>query len=498
MKSLPIFSIVFLFSVTNLFGQATPCPSRSFLYSARDTTINDVKAFCIDANGSLTEIIGSPFLTNGAGRNGGLIATSRTAITPDSTRLYVSNGDSGTVSGFNIDRDTGVLSTIPGSPWTIPGESFSGSGMSVTPDGKFLFIGRSNSSQLVAASIDPVSGALTVISTTDLIATTAVNGVVVSPDGRYLAVAYSPTGSSNDLKKFELFHIFPNGSISRVDGSPFDTATDPDFPSLSNTSFAFNRESTRLYLGYGARFLDVFRLDSITPELFQRFEIPVDIGNGSRTSSQTLTLSPSQTALYGPGRDVGAIRRYNLDETGLITSVEQVATPGNPIVKVVMNNEGNQIFSTGRNYPINSYSIDAFGALVAAPGNPFGFPAGPGLELSQPCTPNVQIKAPSTGRINLSLKSTVSVSIMSSLCFFNPAEYFDLASARFGTASPQTSRKGIRVMTEDVDGDGYPDLTLSFDASQSGLNKFSTEVNFTIRNKASVEFFSIEQVRIVK
>lgn len=498
MKYLSLVSFVLLFSAANLFGQGS-CPSKTFLYSARDISINDVKAFCVEANGSLTEITGSPFLTNGAGRNGGLIATSKSAVTSDSTRLYVSNADSGTVSGFNVDRDTGFLTPIPGSPWTIPGESFSGSGMSFTPDGKFLFIGRSNSSQVVTTSIDPVSGSLTVLSTTDLDPSSPINGVVASPDGRYLAVAYSPLGAvTNELKKFELFHIFSNGSISRVEGSPFDIASDPAFPALSNTSFVFNRDSSRLYLAYGSRFLDVFSIDSIGVELFQRFEIPVDIGNGTRTSSQTLIINSAETAIYGPGRDVGAIRRYNLDETGLITGVEQLAIPGNPIIKVVMNKAENQIFSVGRFYPINSYSIDSSGALTAAPGNPFGYPGGASLELSEPCIPNVQIKAPSTGQVNLSLKSAVTVSVMSSSCFINPADYFDPSTARFGSASPQTSRKGIRTVIEDLDADGYPDLTLFFEVSRSELNKFSTEVNFTIRNKASVEFSSIEQVRIVK
>jgi 6-phosphogluconolactonase (cycloisomerase 2 family) len=499
MKYLSLVSFALLFSATNLFGQGSPCPSKTFIYSARDIPVNEVKAFCIDANGSLSEITGSPFLTNGLGRNGGLVATSRSAITPDSTRLYVSNNESGTVSGFNIDRDTGFLTTIAGSPWTIPGVSLAGSGMSFTPDDKFLFIGRSNSSQIVTASVNPVSGALTVISTTDLISSSPINGVVASPDGRYLAVAYSPLGSAtNELRKFELFHIFPDGSISRVEGSPFDTASDPAFPALSNTSFVFNRDSSRVYLAYGSSFLDVFSIDSIGVELFQRFEIPIDIGNGTLTSSQTLIINSAETAVYGPGRDVGSIRRYSLDETGLITGVEQLAIPGNPIVKLAINKAGNQIFSVGRNYSINSYSIDSLGALTPAPGNPFGSPAGPSLDLSEPCVPDVQIKAPSTGRVNLSLKGPVTVSIMSSPCFFNPAEYFDLATARFGTASPQTSRKGIRTSMQDLDGDGYSDLTLFFQVSQSGLNKFSTEVNFTIRNKASVEFSSIEEVRIVK
>jgi uncharacterized repeat protein (TIGR01451 family) len=85
-------------------------PDGRFLFVATRMT-NDVTVFAIAADGTLSQVLDSPFPTGGL--NGRALA-----LTPDGSRLYVSNTDSNDVSGFDVAED-GTLKLIDGSPFPI-------------------------------------------------------------------------------------------------------------------------------------------------------------------------------------------------------------------------------------------------------------------------------------------------------------------------------------------------------------------------------------------
>ena len=71
---------------------------------------NTVSGYSIDRKtGALTPVPGSPFAT-------GILPFS-VAVDPMAQFAYVTNRNSNTVSGYSIDRKTGALTPVPGSPF---------------------------------------------------------------------------------------------------------------------------------------------------------------------------------------------------------------------------------------------------------------------------------------------------------------------------------------------------------------------------------------------
>jgi len=128
-KSMRFFLLVVLcaaswqaqFQVANAQGAAT------FVYTNNDRIPNSVSAFVAAANGSLSPVPGSPFLTGGNGAGGGFFAANRITAAVVKNFLYAANSGSNTVTAFLIDPATGALSPVPGSPFATGGVAGGGS-----------------------------------------------------------------------------------------------------------------------------------------------------------------------------------------------------------------------------------------------------------------------------------------------------------------------------------------------------------------------------------
>jgi 6-phosphogluconolactonase (cycloisomerase 2 family) len=129
-------------------------PTGRFLY-AGDFTGQQVFAFSINGLGALTPVAGSPFAAGGS--------PDEVTVDPLGRFVYTANdgsiGPSG-VGAFSINQNTGVLTTITGSPFSAGN---SPSGVTADPTGHFLFAANENSNNVSAFSINPGSGALTPI-----------------------------------------------------------------------------------------------------------------------------------------------------------------------------------------------------------------------------------------------------------------------------------------------------------------------------------------------
>jgi 6-phosphogluconolactonase (cycloisomerase 2 family) len=77
---------------------------------ANHTIAGTVSGFSIDRKtGALTPVPGSPFAAGGNPRS--------VAVDPTAQFVYVTNERDNTVSGYSIDRKTGALTPVPGSPF---------------------------------------------------------------------------------------------------------------------------------------------------------------------------------------------------------------------------------------------------------------------------------------------------------------------------------------------------------------------------------------------
>jgi 6-phosphogluconolactonase (cycloisomerase 2 family) len=125
-------------------------PDARFLFNANETS---VESLAIGANGSLM-VAQPPIPTGGsaAGLSGELL------VSPDSRFLYVLNQTN--LAVFSIGS-AGMLSPVAGSPFTIDA---GGTGLSITPDGKHLYIVFQNDSfSAKGYTFDPAAATLTPI-----------------------------------------------------------------------------------------------------------------------------------------------------------------------------------------------------------------------------------------------------------------------------------------------------------------------------------------------
>ncbi len=166
-----------------------------------------VSAFSIASGGSLSALVGSPFLTGGAGALGA-------AVTPDGRYLYVTNFASESVSAFSIGSD-GSLSAVPGSPFAA---GYGPWGMAISPDGGYLYV--VDWEGLVSALSIAADGSLSAVPGSPFATGgESPSGVAVTPDGGHLYVANQ--SSEHGSGSVAAFSIAADGSLAAVPGSPF-------------------------------------------------------------------------------------------------------------------------------------------------------------------------------------------------------------------------------------------------------------------------------------
>ena len=114
---------------------AGPCESAAlrFAYVA-NAGDGSISGFTVTATGGLKPVAGSPFPA-------GNLSFSITA-TPDGVFAYAPSASAGTVSAYRIDSETGALTQIVGSPFSITGLSAYSS--AITPNGSFLYVPNSS------------------------------------------------------------------------------------------------------------------------------------------------------------------------------------------------------------------------------------------------------------------------------------------------------------------------------------------------------------------
>jgi Lactonase, 7-bladed beta-propeller len=157
--------------------------------------------------GELTEVSGSPTTVG--------IAPAPLAFTRDGRFLYVGNGESETISAFGFNPSTGSLTPVAGSPF--PGGLSEVSGLDVTPDGRFLYVANHSEADPSAAGVTAFAigsdGALHPLTPPVYPAGPFPDDLKVSSDGHDL---YMTDG--NDLRGYA---IAGDGSLHEVPGSPF-------------------------------------------------------------------------------------------------------------------------------------------------------------------------------------------------------------------------------------------------------------------------------------
>jgi len=175
-----------------------------------------VAVFEIDpGTGFLSQVGGSPFAT-------GSKQAFPIVVSPDGTRVFVGNVNlisGNSISVLDVNRETGALSPVPGSPFATAGSA--PVGLALTPDGSRLLSGERGAGFFRGVSVYDISaaGALTSISGSPFSTEEReVRGAAVSADGhRVYAMASAEPGVVVG------FSLAGGGGLTLLPGSPYPT-----------------------------------------------------------------------------------------------------------------------------------------------------------------------------------------------------------------------------------------------------------------------------------
>lgn len=169
-------------------------PSGMFLYAISNTTLNTISVFTINSSsGSLTPAAGSPFqmLINGLAYS--------IVVHPSGKFLYVSFPQSEEIAAWSINTSTGAITVVPGSPF--PSGVISGdapNSLLVTPSGGFLYA-LSGGATAFGFSVDANSGALSAINGSPFTLSSATDYFAIDPSGQFLYAAYANNVAGFDI-----------------------------------------------------------------------------------------------------------------------------------------------------------------------------------------------------------------------------------------------------------------------------------------------------------
>jgi hypothetical protein len=133
--------------------------------------------------------------------------------------LYLPLGNT-VIEAFSIDRATGALTTIPGSPYVVPTKQGSATASIADPEGRFLFVGSRNTGEIWGYKINPSDGILTLIEGSPFtvqFSFVSANSLAINAQGKYLYVGQ--VDPSLGIMAFSIDQT--SGTLIQVPGSPF-------------------------------------------------------------------------------------------------------------------------------------------------------------------------------------------------------------------------------------------------------------------------------------
>ncbi|HEY4677170.1 MAG TPA: beta-propeller fold lactonase family protein [Candidatus Angelobacter sp.] len=351
-KAYFVFPIL-LFAIT-AFAQ------NNFVYTNDNFSPNTVSVFKVSpSNGALTLIPGSPFLTGGDGGAHDVgPETITTATQGTKSFLYAANAGSGTISAFAIDPRTGILTAVPGSPFTVApanaGNTFS---LTANPGGRFLFAVDESSTFIRTFNI-AANGALTEATGSPFDSGAFPEGLKVTANGKFLLVGLK------SMDAVGVYAIDANGGLTPVFGSPF----------LTNGAAAAvdsNCASNRVFVASaGSDLVDAFIMasdGSLTPVAGSPFP------SGGTSTINALTLTPGNQNLLTSDVFNSEVSSLAVGQDGSLQPV-----PGSPFAaddwvgSIATTRNGKFVYtSLFAQARVDGWMIMTDGTLRPIPGRPF-------------------------------------------------------------------------------------------------------------------------------
>jgi 6-phosphogluconolactonase (cycloisomerase 2 family) len=309
------------------------------------------------ASGALSAVAGSPF--------GGVDAPLGLALNPGADLLAAGNLNGGGISVFRVNKTSGALTPVTGSPFPTTGGGFPERSL-FHPSGKFLYTGLmlNATSDISGFAVDPATGVLTPLAGSPFSGQAfggggGVESLAINPAGTFLyASGFFPgiTGYAVDTA---------SGELTELSGSPFIPAG-----TFFNSTLAVHPSGKFLYMADfdvdGVRVFPIASDGSLGAEIAGS---PFVSGTGAKD----IALDPSGKFAYVINDGDTNVTAFNVNTTsGELTPVGSVDTGISPFALTV-DSSGKFLYVTNQtDGNVSAYNINsATGALAPVAGSPF-------------------------------------------------------------------------------------------------------------------------------
>lgn len=344
-----------------LFLAATAGAQNRFVYVNNQSPSNTVTGFAINANGSLTQLSASPFLTSGSG-GGTAEDPEGLALVPvrNTTVLYATNDGDGSVSAFTVNPQTGSLQ-LAGTPFLLPDTSGDYS-ITASPDHRFLFATNRANTLIHVLSIAPNSGQLAEVPGSPFAANASLNGLAVTPQHFLVAGEWSSDA-------LQVYSVSNTGSLTAVSGSPFPVHS-------TNEAVEANCAGNRIFAtGWDqATSTAPVDVDALQPN-GSLAPIPGSpFSSGTQGTSLDLLLSPHDNFLFSENSFGGPIPVLAVAPNGSLRPVpgSPFSTNGSWVGGLAVTAAGDYLYSVDFGAgTVYGMKVAPNGSLTPVPGAPF-------------------------------------------------------------------------------------------------------------------------------
>ena len=277
-------------------GNMLVTASGKFLLVA-DSAGTHIKVFSIDQNtGGLTPVAGSPFSIGGAGAG---------SLAMDASGKYLYAAYIAGVAAFSFNSSTGALSPLANSPFSDGSSPFAGA---VDPSGKFFYTtGSTVQTGLSVYAFNSATGVLSPVAGSPFPTplSTGPYNLVVAPTG---GTVYATVPSNNAVLGMSINSM--TGTPSPVAGSPF---------SAVNTDMFLGLDPAGKFLytcNEGNGTISAFTVNSASGTLTPIAGAPFGFSN----CTTTVAVDPSGKYLYAANPGANSITAFSIDATtGVLT-----------------------------------------------------------------------------------------------------------------------------------------------------------------------------------
>jgi len=299
--------------------------------------------------------------------------------------LYVNDNVatiSNTVSGFVINQTTGVLSAMPGSPFSTGGLGNSGffarNNITLSRSRNLLFATNSGDNTIAVFNIDPATGGLTAVAGSPFVNSV---GAIMSGSGSAVVNQSGTLLFVGNRISFDIsvFSIAANGALTSVVGSPFSAIHSNGVDTFSGRmdGIRLNDSDTLLYGTASSAVLavGVFSVAAngvLSPLAGSPFA-------GALRGATSIDLDAANGIAIGAATG-GRLTSYTVDAAGAVTAINQVSTASTQFVVNLASNQqcgeftpdgSKYITSGGSSTRIAVVNVSATGQITDAPGSSF-------------------------------------------------------------------------------------------------------------------------------